>query len=79
MYKITQLESGQPVIFYLENEKVTMYSINSSERKNGNLRPIHDVESDFDICSDLAHSLRFNHPGRYFFVDNTLATREGIS
>ena len=22
MYKITQLESGQPVIFYLENEKV---------------------------------------------------------
>ena len=22
MYKITQLESGQPVIFYLENEKL---------------------------------------------------------
>ena len=34
MYKITQLESGQPVIFYLEDAKVTMYSINSGRIRN---------------------------------------------
>lgn len=52
MYKITQLESGQPVIFYLENEKVTMYSINSGRIRNHGII-FTDVESDFDICSDL--------------------------
>ena len=56
MYKITQLESGQPVIFYLENEKVTMYSINSGRIRNHGII-FTDVESDFDICSDLTHSL----------------------
>ena len=52
MYKITQLESGQPVIFYLENEKVTMYSINSGRIRNHGII-FTDVESDFDICSEL--------------------------
>ena len=52
MYKITQLESGQPVIFYLENEKVTMYSINSGRIRNHGII-FTDVESDFEICSEL--------------------------
>lgn len=52
MYKITQLESGQPVIFYLEDAKVTMYSINSGRIRNYGI-VFTDVASDFEICSEL--------------------------
>lgn len=71
MYKITQLESGQPVIFYLENEKVTMYSINSGRIRNHGII-FTDVESDFDICSDLKliHYISLNHQTVISSMDN---------